>query len=170
VLVNPGAYGELSEEGRQVVLTHEATHVATREQTTAATPMWLSEGLADWAGYRESDLTPRQAAPELTRAVTDKRAGHGAESALRALPADDDFRFGNDPERLARAYEGGWLACRMVAQQWGDDRLVALYKRAGRENGGKRPGMDAALRAVLDVDQKEFTARWRAYVTRELAR
>lgn len=170
VLVNPDAYDVLSEEGRQVVLTHEATHVATRERTTAATPLWLSEGLADWAGYRESDQTPLQAAPELARAVADTRGGHGADSVLRALPGDDDFRFGNDPARLARAYEGGWLACRMIAEQWGADRLTALYKRAGRENGGKRPGTDAALRAVLDVGRKEFTARWRAYVIRELGR
>ena len=38
--------------GKQVVLTHETTHVATRADTTAATPLWLSEGYADWVGYR----------------------------------------------------------------------------------------------------------------------
>ncbi|WP_344562826.1 hypothetical protein [Streptomyces axinellae] len=173
VLVNPTAYAVLSEEGRQVVLTHEATHVATREQTTAATPMWLSEGLADWAGYRESDQTPLQAAPELARAVAGTRARDGGTAALRALPADADFRFGNDPARLARAYEGGWLACRMIAEQWGADRLVALYERVGRqrgERGRQGPGVDAALRTVLGVSTPEFTDRWRVYVTRELAR
>ena len=51
VVVNPGAYGTLSGSGRQVVMTHETAHVATREDTTETTPMWLSEGLADWIGY-----------------------------------------------------------------------------------------------------------------------
>ncbi|NSC21243.1 hypothetical protein FM076_08490, partial [Streptomyces albus subsp. chlorinus] len=171
IVVNPQAYGLLSEEGRQVVLTHETTHVATRRQTTPATPMWLSEGFADWAGYRTTKLAPRAAAPELARAVGRRAEGNadrGGAAAPRALPADEDFRFGNDPARLARAYEGGWLACRMVADQWGADALVALYERAGRAHGGKRPGTDAALRAVLGVDQAEFTARWRAYVAAEL--
>nr|WP_307805374.1 hypothetical protein [Streptomyces spirodelae] len=161
IVVNPRAYGLLSEEGRQVVLTHETTHVATRRWTTPATPLWLSEGIADWAGYRGSRLTPRQAAPELARAVAEGRAPRG-------LPADGDFRFGNEPAALARAYESGWLACRMVADQWGPDALLALYERAGRENGGERPDTDAALKAVLGVDTHHFTARWRAYVTRQL--
>ncbi|MGP3988541.1 hypothetical protein [Streptomyces sp. 3N207] len=152
IVVNPKAYGLLSAEGRRVVLTHETTHVATRRQTTSATPLWLSEGIADWAGYRHSHLSPREAAPELARAA----------SAPRTLPSDDDFHFGNDPTELARAYEGGWLACRMIAEQWGPDKLIAFYDRAGRENA------DAALRSVLGVSEREFTGRWRTYVLRQL--
>ncbi|UNS96595.1 hypothetical protein MMF93_08795 [Streptomyces tubbatahanensis] len=170
IVVNPRAFAELSEQGRQVVLTHETTHVATRRQTTGATPMWLSEGIADWAGYRSAKLTPRRAAPELARAVDDLDAGRGGSSPLRALPTEEDFRFDNDPTRLARAYEGGWLACRMVAEEWGADALVALYDRAGREDGGESAGRDAALRSVLGVSREQFTDRWRAYVTAQLGR
>ncbi|MDJ1135383.1 hypothetical protein [Streptomyces iconiensis] len=167
IVVNPGAYGMLSGTGRQVVLTHEATHVATRDATTPATPMWLSEGIADWAGYRDADQPPRTAAPELTRAVTGEAKG-GQIAALRALPSDAQFRFGSDPEKLARAYEGGWLACRMIAEQWGEDKLVALYARAGDEGEARRQDTGAALDAVLGIGEKEFTERWRAYVVREL--
>ncbi|MBO8191295.1 DUF4157 domain-containing protein [Streptomyces oryzae] len=152
IVVNPKAYGLLSEEGRQVVLTHETTHVATRRQTTSTTPLWLSEGIADWAGYRRSRLTAREAAPELARTTP----------IPRALPSDGDFRFGNDPARLARAYEGGWLACRMIGEQWGSGKLLALYEHAGRED------VDAALRSALGLSRTEFTARWRSYVRGQL--
>ncbi|MBQ1160015.1 hypothetical protein KBZ21_18190 [Streptomyces sp. A73] len=162
IVVNPRAYGLLSEEGRQVVLAHETTHVATRRQTTSATPLWLSEGIADWAGYRGSRLTPREAAPELARAVADRQLPN-------ALPSDDDFRFGNDPDALASAYESGWLACRMIAEEWGTGELLALYERAGREHKGGRPDADAALRSVLGTGQAEFTERWQAYLRRQLA-
>lgn len=168
IVVNPQAYGLLSDEGRQVVLTHETTHVATRRQTTSATPLWLSEGIADWAGYRRSQLAPREAAPELARALAGRTADGGTAPALRALPTDADFRFGNDPAGLARAYEGGWLACRMVAEEWGAEKLLALYARAGRAHGGGRPDPDAALRSVLGVGKAQFTERWRAYATRVL--
>ncbi|MEU7314537.1 hypothetical protein [Streptomyces sp. NPDC007083] len=168
IVVNPQAYGLLSEEGRQVVLTHETTHVATRRQTTSATPLWLSEGIADWAGYRRFRPAPREAAPELARALADRPAGGGTAPALRTLPTDADFGFGNDPAGLARAYEGGWLACRLIAEEWGAEKLLALYARAGRAPGGGRPDPDAALRSVLGVGKAQFTERWRAYATRVL--
>ncbi|WP_229852097.1 hypothetical protein, partial [Streptomyces albospinus] len=52
VIVNPDVYEELNDLGRTVVLTHETTHVATRTLTSPATPLWLSEGFADWVAYR----------------------------------------------------------------------------------------------------------------------
>ncbi|GAA2078629.1 hypothetical protein GCM10009801_35650 [Streptomyces albiaxialis] len=155
VLINPEAYAALSAEGRQIVTTHEAVHVATRRQTTPATPMWLSEGIADWAAYRDSGQGPRQAAPELA----------GADGPPRALPRDEDFRFGSGSDRLSRAYEGSWLACRMIAERWGEKRLLALYARVGE---GERGGTDRALRSVLGIGEAEFTARWRAYVEDEV--
>lgn len=38
IIVNPEAYAMLGAVGKQVVLTHETTHVATRAHTTSATP------------------------------------------------------------------------------------------------------------------------------------
>ncbi|NGO68113.1 hypothetical protein [Streptomyces boncukensis] len=164
IVVNPRAYGVLSAEGRQIVTTHEATHVATRRQTTSATPMWLSEGLADWVAYRSSPLGRRGAAaiaPELAREVRET-------GPPRALPTDRDFRFGSDADQLARAYQGGWLACRMIAERWGERRLVSLYERVGR-SGTDTKGADRALRAELGVGEKEFTGLWRTYVRERLA-
>ena len=131
IIVNPDAYGVLGDFGKQVVLTHETTHVATRAHTTAATPLWLSEGYADWVGYRGTGRTPAEAAPELRRAVAEGRAP-------AALPADSDFGFSGDAGKLAQAYESGWMACRLIADHWGEARLDAFYRAVGRtrEAGG----------------------------------
>ena len=155
VIVNPAAFGQLSAFGRQIVLTHETTHVATRLSTTAHTPLWFSEGIADWVAYRDSGRTAAEIAPEL---AADVRAGR----TPAALPSDADF--GSTAGGLAQAYEGGWLACRMIADQWSPATLTGLYRSVAR--GGT---LDSRLRAALGIGLTDFTARWRAYVKQELA-
>ncbi|MFD8719426.1 hypothetical protein ACFV2H_15825 [Streptomyces sp. NPDC059629] len=160
VILNPEAYAVLGQVGRQVVLTHETTHVATRARTTPATPLWLSEGYADWIGYLHTGRTPTEAAPELARAVQGKEVPAG-------LPADKDFGFTDDPTRLAQAYEGGWLACRMIAAHWGEERLGAFYRAVGahKERAG---AVEDALRKELGTTLTDFTERWREYLTDQL--
>lgn len=160
VIVNPEAYGVLGEFGQQVVLTHETTHVATRAATSAATPVWLSEGLADWVGYRETGRTAAQAAPELRRAV---RAG----DLPAALPDDKAFAFGGDSDALARAYEGGWLACAMIAERWGEAELRAFYRAVGA-HPQREGAVEKALAEVLGTTLEEFTDDWRTYLRQRL--
>ncbi|MFD4667554.1 hypothetical protein [Streptomyces halstedii] len=156
VIVNPQAYGMLGEFGQRVVLTHETTHVATRSDTTAATPVWLSEGFADRTAYRQEPRTARELAPELAGAV---RRG---ELPAR-LPSDEDFGFEGDPAKLAQAYEGGWLACEMIAEEWGDQDLIAFYRAVG--GAQDRDGaVEHALQSVLGTTPEDFTARWREYL------
>ncbi|MCX4822527.1 hypothetical protein OG883_22045 [Streptomyces sp. NBC_01142] len=160
VIVNPEAYGVLGDFGRSVVLTHETTHVATRAHTSAATPMWLSEGFADWVAYRGTGHPTGQAAPELQRAI---RRGE----VPAALPDDSDFAFGAGADALARAYEGGWLACELIAARWGEKRLTAFYRAVGE--GQHRAGADEkALNDVLGTTPGEFTVRWRDYLRERL--
>ncbi|GAB7107851.1 hypothetical protein JCM4814A_61650 [Streptomyces phaeofaciens JCM 4814] len=160
IVVNPEAYAMLGQTGRQVVITHETTHVATRAHTNAATPLWLSEGYADWVGYRETGRTPLQAASELRSALARGELPAG-------LPTDEDFGFSGDSGRLARAYEGGWLACRMIAERWGEVRLDAFYRAVGAHQ--ERPGaVEGALKSVLGTSTADFTADWRAYLTDQL--
>ncbi|MFE6776162.1 hypothetical protein [Streptomyces sp. NPDC057702] len=161
VIINPDAYDALGDLGRQVVMTHEATHVATRAHTSTSTPLWLSEGLADWVGYRETRTFPRQVAPELTRAVEGGQIPH-------ALPGDDDFGFAGDGNVLAQAYEQGWLACRMIAEQWGERKLVAFYRAVGAAPD-RDSAVRVALRTQLHVSEAEFTRRWRGYLKQQLA-
>lgn len=143
------------------MLTHETTHVATRTHTTPATPLWLSEGYADWIGYRGTGRTPTQAAPELYRAV------QGGDLPT-ALPTDKDFGFSSETAKLAQAYEGGWLACRMIEDRWGADRLGRFYKAVGVHK--QRAGaVEDAMKNVLGVTLADFTAQWRDYLEAQLA-
>ncbi|MFF5424307.1 MULTISPECIES: hypothetical protein [unclassified Streptomyces] len=160
VIVNPEAYGALGAFGRQFVLTHETVHVATRTRTSPATPVWLSEGFADWVADRGTGRTAAEAAPELHRAV---RAGR----LPARLPEDGDFAFDGDPEALARAYGSGWLACELIAERWGAEELTAFYRAVGAQR--RREGaVEKALGEVLGVTEAEFTRRWRAFVAERL--
>ncbi|MFI7386839.1 hypothetical protein [Streptomyces sp. NPDC049813] len=160
VIINPEAYGVLGDLGKQVVLTHETAHVATRAVTTPATPLWLSEGYADWTGYRGTGRTAAEAAPELRRAVRE-----GTPPAT--LPEDADFGFSGDSGKLARAYESGWLACRMIAERWGEAKLNAFYAAVG-EHQRRAGAVEGALHKVLGIGEDDFAAKWRAYVRSEL--
>ncbi|WP_328414792.1 hypothetical protein OG542_29755 [Streptomyces violaceus] len=160
IIVNPDAFALLGGLGEQVVVTHETTHVATRAHTSAATPLWLSEGYADWVGYRATGGVPSEAAPELSRAVS-----QGEVPA--ALPEDKDFGFTGDASRLARAYESGWTACRLIADRWGESRLGEFYRAVGEHR--KREGAVAdAMREVLETTPEAFTEEWREYLRAQL--
>ncbi|MFE8009701.1 hypothetical protein [Streptomyces sp. NPDC057418] len=156
VIVNPQAYGMLGEFGQRVVLTHETTHVATRSHTSAATPVWLSEGFADRTAYRQESRTAQELAPGLAEAV---RRG----DLPARLPVDEDFGFGGDTDTLARAYEGGWLACELIVRDWGEEELIAFYKAVGARSG-RDGAVEHALQSVLGTTPQDFTARWREYL------
>ncbi len=160
IIVNPDAFALLGGLGEQVVVTHETTHVATRAHTSAATPLWLSEGYADWVGYRATGRVPSEAAPELSRAVSQGEVPE-------ALPEDKDFGFTGDASRLARAYESGWTACRLIADRWGESRLGEFYRAVGEHR--KREGAVAeAMREVLGTTPEAFTEEWREYLRAQL--
>ncbi|WNZ12263.1 hypothetical protein [Streptomyces sp. 11x1] len=160
IVVNPDAYAVLGDFGKQVVLTHETTHVATRAHTNAATPLWLSEGYADWVGYRGTGRAASDVAPELQRA-----AGEGRLPA--ALPADEDFGFADDSGKLAQAYESGWLACRLIADRWGEMRLDEFYRAVGA-HGEREGAVEGALEEVLGTTVEGFTGEWREYARAQL--
>ncbi|MFC7842191.1 hypothetical protein [Streptomyces sp. NPDC057382] len=160
IIVNPEAFALLGGPGEQVVVTHETTHVATRAHTGAATPLWLSEGYADWVGYRTAGRAPAEAAPELSRAVRRGEVPAG-------LPPDEDFGFTGDASRLARSYESGWTACLMIAGRWGESRLRAFYRAVG-EHGTREGAVEEAMRDVLGTTTQAFTREWQAYLRDQL--
>lgn len=159
VIINPRAYADLSPVGRQVIMTHEITHVAVRSATQEWTPMWLAEGFADYIGYRDSGLAVRFIAQEL---VEDLR--NGLEPTT--LPSDADFDTMNP--RLPQAYEMAWLACKMIADRDGPQKLLAFVRRAGAP-GGSAASVDEAFTTVLGTTLAEFTRDWRAYLDETLS-
>ncbi|WP_460932781.1 hypothetical protein [Phycicoccus ginsengisoli] len=161
VVVNPTAFAGLQRRGQQVVVTHEATHVAIRATTTRPVPLWLSEGMADYVGYRDVDATEQQVAAALFAQV---RAGRGP----TALPGPQEF----DPAHttIGPTYNAAWLAVRQIAQRYGTATLVRFYRAAATA-----PSADAgtaqvdaaaaqAFREVLHTTVAAFTEQWLAAV------
>jgi hypothetical protein len=159
VTINPRTWPRLDPVGAAVVLTHELTHVASRADTGSQTPKWLSEGFADYVGFRGSGLPVTVVAAELMRQV---RAGRLA----RHLPTDAEFA---GSARLPLAYEAGWLACRYVAAHYGQRALVRLYRSVGTSPHSRSRAVTTAMRRVLGLTPGQFTARWRRYVRGQLA-
>jgi hypothetical protein len=155
ITVNPQVWDSLNALGRQVVSTHETTHVATRAITEPWTPRWLSEGAANWTGYLGTGRTPQQIAPEL---LSDVAAGR----VPTALPAD--AAFDGSASGLPQAYEQAWFACRGVVLRHGGPALVGLYRAVAATGGqgGQEKALDSALRRSLGTGLTAFTAQWRA--------
>lgn len=160
VLVNPDTFGRLGQLGRQVVLTHEVTHVATRRATGPAMPVWLAEGLADYIGYQAVDLPLALSARELRK---DVRAG----TVPTTLPADEDFSGAN--AKLAQAYEQSWLAVRLLADRYGEDAMLRVYRAVGAARDVEpTAAVDQALRAEVGLTLTAFTEDWQDSLRRDL--
>ncbi len=159
VVINPRAYADLSEVGKRVIMTHEITHVAVRSATQEWTPMWLAEGFADYIGYSGSGLEVQFIAQEL---VEDLKNG----VEITALPSDADFDTTN--ARLPQAYEMAWLACRMIAEQHSQAKLLSFVRQAGAP-GGSAASVEAAFASVLNTTLAQFTADWREYLDETLS-
>lgn len=148
-------FRRLADLGRQVVLTHELTHVATRGSTTSEMPLWLVEGFADYVGYKSVDISVRSAAGDLAAAV---RAGR----VPRGLPSREDFAA--DSDDLSQAYAEAWLACRYIAERYGDDSLVRLYRFMAESQGSEKEVTAVGLSSVLGTSPKGLAADWRAHL------
>ncbi|MGI8880326.1 MAG: hypothetical protein ACR2KJ_07450 [Jatrophihabitans sp.] len=158
VVLNPANLDRLTTAGRQLVVQHEVTHIATRVITQTQTPTWLVEGFADYVANLHSTQTVRQTALELGTQV---RAGHTPPT----LPTSADFT--GAASRSARAYQEGWLACRLIANLAGQDGLVRFYRRVAAATDPVS-ALGPALRAAVGADVPAFTARWRAYLAEQL--
>ena len=162
VVINPGAFATLQPRGQQVVVTHEATHVAIRATTNRPVPLWLSEGMADYVGYHDIDVTRRQVAVALLDRV---RAGTGP----KALPSGADF----DPSRstIAPSYNAAWLAVTRIVDRHGAAALVRFYRAAATTtdlstSASSDPDANVAkaFTTVLGTTQAAFTKEWLAYL------
>jgi hypothetical protein len=158
LIVNPDALGRLTVIGRQIVIRHEVTHMAAVRSTTEATPPWLTEGFAEYVGNLGSGQPPTVAAAELR---ADVRAGR----APRQLPQPADFDTG---DAAAQAYQGAWLACRLIAAKVGAPGLVRFYRTVGADVTNVDGAVASAMRSVLNETPARFTAEWRDYVRRQL--
>jgi Peptidase MA superfamily len=140
VVFNPNTLGRGDEE-LQHTLTHEFTHVAFGPETTDATPVWLIEGTAEYVAF---------ASEKVSDAFVTQAANHVSGSTL---PADRSFYDSADNYLL------GWLACKLIAQKYGQAKLIALYdwfQDHSDEDGG--------FRAALGISYSAFLGTWQNYL------
>ena len=146
VFVNRDVYGGLKSTGAQVVMSHEATHVAMGAFVSAM-PLWILEGFADYVALRDVDLPVSRSAAQIIAEVR----GHGAP---RSLPSTAEF--GTRAPTLGATYEGAWLANRLLARDGGEAALVRFYRDV---DGGTPVG--AAMRSEFGFGVPAFTRQWR---------
>ena len=157
VVLNPQTFLTLSAVGRNLVLTHEVMHLASRAATGPDTPLWLVEGLADYAGYRGLGVPLAVAAGQVT-------AGLRRGEPVTALPSRADFD-GTNPD-LAASYEQAWLAVLRIVERYGQDRLLALYRATGAATSPA--AADLAFTTVLGTTRSAFEQEWAAHLTASL--
>ena len=146
VFVNPDVFGGLRPTGAQVVMSHEATHVAAGAWTSQM-PLWLLEGFADYVALRDVGLPVSRSAAQVIAEV--RRNG-----PPRALPGAAEF--GTRATHLGATYESAWLACRLLAREGGQQALVGFYRAV---DGGRPVG--AALESAFGLSVRGFTRQWR---------
>lgn len=154
VVVNPEAASQLSDLGRQVLLTHEAVHVAVRSPGSPA-PTWLVEGYADQIAY---DALPAGSTPAL-RSVEQAVRAYGAP---RRWPPDADFA--PDAKDLDLAYDLAWTATHSIAHGSGAGALNRFYAEV---NAGK--SVDAAAKGI-GSSESALRKRWVADLNRAARR
>jgi hypothetical protein len=147
VFVNPHVLGGLGGLGAQVVMSHEAAHVALGADRTAA-PLWLVEGIADYVALRDVDLPVTRIAAQVVERV--RRDG-----VPDALPGAAEFDTRGP--HLGAAYESAWLACVVLAEAGGERSLVALYRALDDGHA-----TDQALRRYFGFGEHELVRRWQA--------
>jgi hypothetical protein len=146
IFVNPRVFDPLGPRGSQIVMSHEATHVAVRAAFSTM-PTWLLEGFADYVALAHVDLPVSVTASQILRQVRK----HGPP---RHLPGQHEFDLQN--QALGASYESAWLACRLLAEEYGEKRLIAFYRASARADSTRGP-----FRSVLGTDVKAFTRAWR---------
>lgn len=158
IILVPKAWTSLRPDGRDVVMTHELTHVTVRGSTTRGVPVWLSEGFAELVAYTPIDLPEKAVvAPAVTLVRTT-----GMPSSL---PTDADFAPGTPT--LQAAYGLSLLAVRTLADAHGTRSVVDLYRAAA---GGlavptgrldDREGIvDDALRSTIGTTRGRLVMEW----------
>lgn len=168
IVINPEAFGGFTAPERRIVLTHEATHVAVRATSRAATPIWLEEGFADFVAYADSGLSRESIAADL---LAKARAGR----TPARLPDDADFDPAKGP--VAPAYAGAWMALDLIAREHGRDAVIRFTRIANGldENdpdavGASGKPLAKAFEKIMGEDQTAFETQWVAAVNEAAGR
>lgn len=155
VILDPDGFGQLTDVGRAVVLTHEISHVAVRRSCPGGcigVPVWLREGYADLVGF--SAAPPGQNDRHSIAATLLARLRSGTWTPR--LPTDADFAA--DPATVDSAYLASWLLLARLDDRFGADAVRRFYLSAAQV------GTDRAFEQVLGTTGQAVVADWSDYV------
>ena len=147
VVLRPDEFAGLDDRGRRIVLVHEAVHAlsgvlgaASQGRLTSA-PLWVVEGMADLVALAD-DSAPLSLS-----------AGQVLAATPEALPTDAEFGAGS---HAGAAYEGAWLAMRVLDDEFGTAAVERFYRDvlAGAS-------VDAALQRTFGWNAQDLTRAWR---------
>ena len=170
IVIVPGAWSSLPGRGREVVATHELTHVVVRGSTTGPVPPWLSEGFAEFVAYRTVSLPEGDIVRPALDAV--RRSGRPTD-----LPTASEF----DPAAggVPAAYGLSLLVVRTLAERDGVAALVRFYREVADasarsradtvptpDGGDEQHAVDQALVSALHTNRAALVRDWGARVQR----
>lgn len=121
LLIGPDVVRQLSPEGLDIVMRHELTHLAMRSTGTAPLPPWVSEGLAEYAGYDGVDDARRERREDLLalRAAVDSGTWTGS------LPDRADLQVSGT---RAEAYTAAWLGITVLVEAVGLETVTEAMR------------------------------------------
>jgi len=151
IVLNPKLFGSMDGRARQVVMSHEATHVLTGV-IGKKLDLWVAEGFADFVALR-SDREP------LSVSAGQILAQVRADGAPERLPTNADFD--ETTHGLGAVYESAWMVFRMLADHFGEAPVTAFY----RDVVAGVPTADASTRQ-FGWSLGELTSAWRRYLTK----
>ncbi len=154
VFVNREVLVTLGPVAQEIVLSHEAAHVALGAATSSL-PSWLVEGMADHVALAHVDLPDRVLAAQVAALVRER-------GLPRRLPRSSSLDAA-DPDAGAW-YEASWLAVRDLAERHGLPALLRFYRASDRDGSTR-----GHFRAQLGTTRAETVTAWRR-VLRALAR
>ncbi|MET7395467.1 hypothetical protein ABZS66_18440 [Dactylosporangium sp. NPDC005572] len=125
-------------------LSHEFAHAAMGPVTGPHTPRWVVEGFAEYVAFKGATVSASGIRQALGNLV------------IGSFPTDQQFY--DEP----RNYVSGWLACRMIAEKYGQAKLIAFYEAFQRLSE-----VDSVSREVLGVAATDLETSWRDYVAKQ---
>ncbi len=156
IFVNPQVFDPLGPRGSQIVMSHEATHVATGRRSPRCPP-GSSRASPTTSRWPTSTCPSRSTASQILAQV--RKARSAAAPARQARSSTRRTR--HSARRTSRP---GWPAgC--SAEKYGEQRLIAFYRASDRAGSTARP----VPLACSAPTQQAFTRAWRRTYLRGLA-
>ncbi len=137
-------------------LWHELAHVFTLEATDHLVPRWYSEGISMYEEWRADPRWGETVTPEYIEVL---RKG----DLLPVADLDRGFIRPRFPGQVAISYMQAGYICRLIAERWGEGKLVELL----RGFGAGRPTGDN-IRVVLGIGPEEFDKQFGEYMKEDL--